>query len=165
MNITELANKEIELYSKVTSMEGTLEAKTQQIQELGIFEAYREIFNHYAKLNKIDSEALKRGLFLMWYSKLEPSCYTGIGELDKNSEEKIIKTLNRRLKREISSYELDWMISYYSNWDYLFEEFNEYDAFQNKLKDKVELPITIDSGKMEKRGQMGIYWCSIINKK
>lgn len=165
MNIEELANKELELYSKLLLFEGTLEIKKQQIQEFGIFEAYRDIFNQYSKLIKTNIEALKRGLFLMWYSKLEPSCYTGIEGICKKSEENIIKTLNRHLKSNISDFELNWMISYYSNWDYFFEEFKDYDAFQNKLKVEVELPATIDLNKMEKRGQMGIYWNSIFNRK
>jgi len=43
MDINELAFKEIELYFKVSLLKGTLEAKAQQIQHLGIFETYREI--------------------------------------------------------------------------------------------------------------------------
>lgn len=155
MDINELAVIEIELYFKVILLEGTLEAKVKQIHQLGIFDTYKEIFNQYSLLSKINSEALKRGFFLLWYSKLEPPYYTGIGELDKDCEEKIIRILNKRVKNNIADYELDWMISYYSNWDYLFDDFNQYAEFQNKLKNKLELPSKIDPLEMGLRGQVG----------
>lgn len=108
---------------------------------------------------------MKRALFLLWYSKIEPSIYTGIGELDKDSEEEIIRLLNMRIKDKIADDELDWMISYYSNWDYFFDEFNQSVEFQNKLKNRVKLPSIIDPVKMGQRGQMGFYWNSIIDNK
>ncbi len=113
-------------------------------------------------------EALKRGLFLLWYSTLEPIWLTGIGELDKKSEERIIKILDGRLKSESADYELDWMLNYYSHWDYIFERFSCFQNFQEKLKSeyKTKLPEELDRKAMEQRGQMGIYWNSleIFNK-
>ena len=168
MNIDELAIKEQSIYSKVVKLEGTIEEKSDKVVYFGMTKEYREIHHEYSRLAKSNLEALKRGLFLIWYSMSEPTWLTGIGELEKESEERIIKILDRRLKRGITDYELDWMLDYYSGWDYVFERFKEFNNFQNRLKSesKTELPDAIDREQMKQRGQMGTYWNSltIFNK-
>lgn len=158
----ELAHKETELYTAVISINGTIEEKNKQIEQLGIFEAYRKIHREYARQSKTDLEALKRGLFLYWYALTEPSCYTGIGDLDPKAIEAIIHTLDRRFHKNISDYELDWMLSYYSNFEFVFERFRNYKSFYSRLTDcKTEMPDSIDREDMSMRGQMGLYWNSL----
>ena len=163
MSIEELGNREIELYNIVSSLQGTMEEKDKQVRDLGIYEEYGNIHAQYAKLCRRDLEALKRGLFLLWYSKAEPSCYTGIGELQLKFEREIIKVLDRRLNKRVSDYELDWMLSYYKEWDYIFDRFEVYQVFYSIVKSpyKTELPNSIRKEEMSKRGQMGIYWNSL----
>ena len=163
MTVDELANRELKLYNAVSKLTGTIEDKVIQIKRLGISDGYQRIHKEYAKLNKTNLEALKRGLFLIWYSRSEPSFLTGIVELDSESEIKIIKTLDRRLRQNVTDYELDWMIDYYSTWDFLFQTFSEYKFFQDRLKRtvKTERPETFDNDSMSGRGQMGIYWNSL----
>jgi hypothetical protein len=146
----------------VTSISGTIEEKNEQIKNMGIFDQYKEIHSEYAKLNKSDLEALKRGLFLIWYSRTEPSCYTGIADLDPDAEKAIIQTLNRRINKNVTDYELDWMLSYYSSFEFVFEQFRDYKSFYTKLTyKKVKMPNSIDREEMTTRGQMGIYWNSL----
>ncbi len=162
MTVEELGHKELELYSSVTSISGTMEEKNEQIKNLGIFDQYKKIHSEYSKLNKSDLEALKRGLFLIWYSRTEPSCYTGIADLDLDAEKAIIQTLDRRMNKNVTDYELDWMLSYYSSFEFAFEQFKDYKSFYTKLtSDKVEMPDSIDREEMKTRGQMGIYWNSL----
>jgi len=164
MSIDELAIKERNLYSRVIELKGTIEEKSDKVVNFGISKEYRKIHKEYSRLAKSDSEALKRSLFLMWYSLSEPDWLTGIGELDKEAEERTLKILDRRLKHGITDYELDWMIDYYSGWDYIFERFSDFKYFQNRLKSKskTELPDEIDRMKMVQRGHMGRYWNSLI---
>ncbi|MEE1964609.1 hypothetical protein V1387_18115 [Allomuricauda taeanensis] len=163
MKIDELSIKEQNLYSSVIKLEGSIEEKSDKVIYFGIAKDYREIHQEYSRLAKSDLEALKRGLFLMWYSIAEPTWLTGIADLDKDSEERIIKILDRRVKKDITDYELDWMLGYYSGWDYVFERFTEFKNFQNRIKSesKTELPDEIDREQMKQRGQMGIYWNSL----
>jgi len=163
MNIDELSTKEQNLYSSVIELEGTVEEKSDKVIYFGIAKDYREIHKEYSRLAKSDLEALKRGLFLMWYSIAEPTWLTGIADLDEDSEERIIKILDRRLKRGITDFELDWMLDYYSGWDFVFERFTEFKNFQIRLKSEseTELPDEIDREQMKQRGQMGIYWNSL----
>ncbi|HAT65766.1 MAG TPA: hypothetical protein DCS66_14435 [Flavobacteriaceae bacterium] len=168
MNIDKLAIKEQNLYSSLMELEGTIEEKSDKVVYFRISKEYREIHQEYSRLAKNDLEALKRGLFLTWYSIVEPTWLTGIADLDEDSEERIIKILDRRLKRNITDYELDWMLDYYSGWDYVFERFTDFKNFQNRLKSKskTELPNEINRMKMGQRGQMGVYWNSLtrLNK-
>jgi hypothetical protein len=168
MNIDELDIKEQNIYSSVIELDGTIEEKSDKVVYFGITKEYREVHQEFSRLAKSDLEALKRGLFLMWYSMAEPTWLTGIEELDEESEKRMVNILDRRLKRGITDYELDWMLDYYSGWDYVFERFSEFKSFQNRLKSKTktELPDKINKEAMEKRGQMGIYWNSltIFNK-
>ncbi len=163
MNLEELAKCELELYKKVCSLEGSMEEKDDQLKKLGIYNEYTTIHREYAKQSKDNIEALKRGLFLIWYSMVEPSCFIGIKELDPEAERKIIDSVDSRIKRGNTDYELDWMLDYYSGWDFVFERFNNYRDLQGRLKDelKTELPTSIDREEMEKRGQMGLYWNSL----
>ena len=82
MNLENLANKELKIFQKVRELNGTMEEKFEQIKSLGIFDEYKSIFNQYAKAHKENLEALKRCLFLYWYSLTEPGYFTGIKEFD-----------------------------------------------------------------------------------
>lgn len=159
----ELARQERKIYAKVTSIKGTMEEKSEQIQKLGIFEEYNKVHQQYAKLCKDKLEALKRGLFLSWFAMSEPSCFTGIKDLDPESEEKIIMILDKRLINNETEYELDWMLGYYSNWNWVFDQFTKYKAFQNKLVNgtRVDMPNFINHKEMKNRGRMGMYWSSL----
>ena len=167
MNIEDLASQELELLNQTIELVGTIEEKNDKVVYFGIGNKYKNIHQEYSRIAKNELEALKRGLFIMWYALTEPSCYTGIVVLDSNAENRILKILDRRLKNEIIDYELEWMIDYYSNWDFVFERFTEFKYLQERLsrKEKVDLPNKIDRKEMSKRGQMGLYWNSLTKFK
>ena len=162
MNIEELTVMETKLYKFVSNLNGTIEEIEEQIKKLGISNEYKIIHQKYAELSSENIEALKRGLFISWYSKSEPTFLTGINELDENAEETIVKEINERLKKKIADSELSWMLNYYKNWDYAFSEFEKYEYFYSTIStnEDGEWP-KIDKQKMENRGQMGIYWNSL----
>lgn len=163
MKIEDLANQEIELLNQVLELVGTIEEKNDKVVYFGYGDKYSKIHEEYSRLAKSELEALKRGLFIIWYALTEPSCYTGIVILNEEAEIRIIKVLDRQLKENITDYELGWMLDYYSNWDFVFEKFSEFKYLQKRLKrkDKIELPDQIDRKEMSQRGQMGKYWNSL----
>ena len=167
MNIEDLASQELELLNQTIELVGTIEEKDDKVVYFGISTKYKVIHQEYSLLAKSDLEALKRGLFIMWYALTEPSCYTGIGILDANAENRIIKILDRRIKSEVTDYELEWMLDYYSNWDTVFERFAEFKYLKERITkiEKAELPDKIDRNEMSKRGQMGYYWNSLTRFK
>lgn len=160
VRLNELALKENELEVIIESVEGTIEKKLARLNEMDINKEYFIIFDKYAALCKESLEALKRGVFLMWYWRLEPSFITGIFQINTVSDKKIIDLLTRRLKSDVLDYELDWMLSYYSNWSFLF---HEYPAFIDLLEHKKQesMPSAIDKAAMNSRGTMGNYFLSL----
>jgi len=62
---------------------------TEKLSAEGIFDRYRNIHKSYLELyfriadEAIKLEILKRLIFLNWYAMVEPSCFTGIEDLDK----------------------------------------------------------------------------------
>ena len=169
MNIEDLASQELELelLNQTIELVGSIEEKNDKVVYFGIGTKYQKIHQEYSRLAKSELEALKRGLFITWYAMTEPSCYTGIVILDSNAENRILKILDRWLKSDIIDYELEWMIDYYSNWNFVFERFTEFKYLQERLtrNKKVELPSEIDREEMSKRGQMGRYWNSLTKFK
>ncbi len=163
MTIVDLTNKENELLDKVENVVGLMAEQNVILKQKGVFDDYNKIFNEYVNLHKKDLEALKRCLFLYWYSASEPSCFTGLGEFDNEEIEKVLNTLDRRLSQGITDYELEWMLGYYSNWNYIFEPFSEFKFILEKInkKNRKEMPDEIDRIEMGKRGQMGKYWNSL----
>ena len=163
MTLEELATREMKLSNVIISLEGTIEQKQAKIVELRVCDTYRKIFKEYSERSKSDIEALKRGLFLIWYHHVEPMFLTGIDYLDAEEETKIISSLEMYFIRKQPDYELEWMFSYYSSWHYLFK-YTDFPLFNDKLLDyesKSLIPSIIDREAMKKRGQMGEYWISL----
>lgn len=173
MTIKELSDRELDIYKKVFSLQGTMDEKTKQLKDSGTFDSYREIHNQYLEVIKSTrdekeiNEGLKRIIFLNWYHIIEPSCFTGIWELDGDTIHESYSILNDRLTDNKVDNELKWMLSYYSANDWTILDFSEkempqlttfvksVDQSQNHLPDKDELTNT-----MIDRGQMGEYFKS-----
>jgi hypothetical protein len=162
MILTDLANKEKELYNFTIDLykeKGSSDSKGLTLDE--IYAEYKNVHKEYAKMSDKDIESLKRGLFIQWYSMTEPNYLTGISELDKNAELKIIAELKNRVDQNKTDNELNWMLNYYLEWDYVFERFKN--IIDLRKKENV-IDLTSKKLKMINRGQMGIYWNSIIEK-
>lgn len=172
MIVDELAIKENELYAIVMDLyrqdpfvpiKGQLK-KTDG--KLGIvFDLYKDVHMQYSDLADKEDEALKRGLFIQWYSYTEPSWLTGIGLLDDLAMTKIIRVLNDKILNNTWDSELEWMLSYYVNpaWVYVFDSFKGYKGLDYAIKNCIDynLPESIDRVSMQARGQMGRYWNSL----
>lgn len=161
-SINELTAREQVLQNLAANVVGTIEEKYAAIEELGVFEAYKVIHQDYADLCSTDIEALKRSLFLFWYSCVEPSCFTGIGYLNSEAVTKTMLTLNDYLLNNRADKELQWMLSYYLSWKFVFEKFQHLESIAELLSNKESnLPASINRLSMEQRGQMGKYWNSL----
>jgi hypothetical protein len=150
-----------------------MEDLTQQLSKNGTYDKYREIHQQYLELlnttadYKIKSKALKRLTFLNWYSILEPSCFTGINNLDNKTIFNSFSILNEYIKDSKLDLEFMWMLSYYSCWESIILTFSE-----NKLDELTKFVKSVDTStlhvpknqlpksSMDNRGQMGIYWTS-----
>ncbi len=162
MTLTDLTNKENELYSLVVDLyNGKINKNTKGLTLEKVYAEYKNVHKEYAKMSNKNFESLKRGLFIQWYSMTEPNYLTGIAELDEKSELKIITELRNRIDQNKADNELKWMLNHYLEWDFVFEKFKKIAKFE---KDKNVIELTNIKLKMAYRGQMGIYWNSIIEK-
>lgn len=177
-SLDNLSANEWQLYKDTISLSGTMEDLTQQLSENGTYDKYREIHQQYLELlnttvdDKIKTEALKRLTFLNWYSILEPSCFTGVDNLDNKIIFISFSILNDYIKDNKLDAEFIWMLSYYSCWDWIILTFSE-----NKLDELTKFVKNVDTsilhipknqlpkGSMDNRGQMGIYWTSLSVEK
>ena len=160
MTLTDLGNKEIELYNLIINLyNGKGSSNSKTLDE--IHTEYKNVHKEYAEMSDKDIESLKRGLFIQWYSITEPNYLTGISELDEKSELKIILELKNWIDKNKTDNELNCMLNYYMEWDYVFEKFKNIMEFK-----KTENLVNLSNIKLKMidRGQMGIYWNSITEK-
>ncbi|MVM36330.1 hypothetical protein GO755_40380 [Spirosoma sp. HMF4905] len=165
MTVDELEEKENKLLLQINSTEGPMEVKVGQLEAGGVFDEYRQVHSFYADLAQKDSEALKRGLFLQWYSSVEPSFLSGIDNVDPQAEKRIIDTLNNQIGRNEVDSELYSMLSYYAGWRFVFDRFSDSTNLVKLLNNRLDYDSIIQQLKQSDltcRGQMGIYWQSII---
>lgn len=162
--LEDLARRESELISLAEALHGTIEKKIIEVSSLETGKLYRAIFKEYAELCFTNIEALKRGLFLIWYCMAEPEFITGMDYFDVADKGSIINSLENYFTSKFLDPELEWMFSYYCNWSYCFIEFKTFALFQLKVEEyenKIELPRSINREKMNLRGNMGYYWNSL----
>lgn len=165
MTVDELDQKESELLLQINNIVGSTEEKVRQLEVKGIFDAYKQVHSYYADLAQEDYEALKRGLFLQWYALVEPSFLSGINDIDSQAEKRIIDTLNDQIGQNKVDSELYSMVSYYADWEFAFDRFGDCTNLNRLLQNKLDYNTIIQQlgqSNLTCRGQMGIYWQSVI---
>ncbi|RYE27362.1 MAG: hypothetical protein EOP48_34510 [Sphingobacteriales bacterium] len=164
MTLEQLAIKENELYSLVLDL-----YKREQTEELAeklktVYASCKQVHTHYSVMAKQQDEALKRGLFIQWYACTEPNYITGIEKLDEEAERNIIDLIEEKIQNNNLDNELEWMLNYYANWDYVFEKFKNRKGFIELIANRTDdfpIGLVIDKEEMNQRGQMGMYWNSL----
>lgn len=181
MNLKELNLIEEDLMRKVEALQGLMQDKVINLKLTNVFDKYREVYRQYIKLlddKNQNLEALKRAIFIQWYSVSEPGCFTGIpggggpfdseDQLDLDLERNTLEYLENKIINNEIDYELKWMLAwYYSITDYYFDNFKGLSDLKKFFKEKKES--VFEKGIPEKqyflnRGQMGDYWLSVFSK-
>ena len=165
LNLTEQEN---ELLARINATKGSMDEKAKQLEDDGVFDSYREIHKGYASLAMAgDIESLKRSLFIQWYAVSEPSCFTGIQEVDHDVEEVVFSIVENLIFNGHADEELKFMIAwYYQISSYYFDTFwpnspifKILSQFNQNHDYRIErFPL---GEPLENRGQMGDYWMSI----
>ncbi len=145
---------------------GFFEERETLFQKIGVYEAWRRIFREYVTLAKTgDREALKRAIFLYWYSFSEPHELTGIPVLDTNLAEEVFGLADSMLEKGECDTELKWMLPfYYSIADFYLDYFwpDRFGHVRRASKENKDLWQTLClESTYENRGQMGEYWRGI----
>lgn len=166
--IHELAAEETRLLAVVERAHGLIEAKEAELDYAGVYDSYRAVHVAYARLitNPIDGlEALKRALFLQWIAQIEPSCFTGVREIETGVEQYVIQATSRRLADHLADTELIVMLNWYASLtDWYFAQFPLMPQREGCTHDEStqQLAAVFTEQSLTNRGQMGRYWQSVI---
>jgi hypothetical protein len=157
--ITALENKWLKKHPK-----GGQEALCQQF---GIYEAWRKIFEQYVVVARQgELEALKRALFLYWYSRSEPRELCGIPMLDEGLIIEVLGMVNDIVKKGELDTELQWMLPYYYFiTDWYLDRLEGFHELKEVSKENTEMwrELCLKSS-VSNRGQLGNYWKRLQNR-
>ena len=164
-----LGAKELELMKKIHESKYYFDEYNLRVNgnkardpEKPIYEEYEKIYSDYLAYYKAtnDLEALKRALFIQWYSVAEPGPLSGIGDIPHEKCEEVFGHVCSLIASE-ADIELKMMLS-------LMIDITEwfFDEFENgkRLRDMIGIPHyeeirTALSGFLySNRGQMGYYF-------
>ncbi|AHM61274.1 hypothetical protein D770_15100 [Flammeovirgaceae bacterium 311] len=171
LRLRELSEQEFEIYTRIYTSPGSAAELNRLLQQQGIFEHYRQIHAEYVALcsfkteRGVRNEALKRAVFLGWYSELEPASFTGLADLWEDKITEAYFALNRVIDKGWVSEELGWMLAHYARWEWIILQHteNRIHAVTGWIKsinpDTAILPPgTLPRGVMDNRGLMGLYF-------
>lgn len=163
MTIDQLSETEDQLHEEVIRLYKSEPSQIANNQLQVLFQKYRDVHLQYSLSAANDDEALKRALFLQWYSYSEPNYLTGLNDLDKTAEARVMDIVEDKLRNKSCDNELTWMFNYYASWDYIFEPYSDRPSITEFLaqRNDAQFPNSIDRIAMKKRGQMGHYWNSL----
>ena len=167
MTLVELTAEEARLLEEVERVTGLMEDKASQLNDAGVFAAYSRVHGAYVQLAEESRslEALKRAVFLQWYSLSEPSCFTGLFEIDDAAERRALALVNRLVEKGELDDEFRWMLPYHFQMtDYYLTAHEGLEAlkeFSRRNQGELWSQGAPSRASLSGRGQMSTYWLSI----
>ncbi|HUF29440.1 MAG TPA: hypothetical protein VMM77_02165 [Gemmatimonadaceae bacterium] len=168
ITLRDLAAWESRVASIVAQVSGTLEERDRALERAGLYAEYPAILSGYLALLDDESsapEALKRAVFLVWYSGVEPPVISGIAELPEIEARAALDALDAVCRADQTDEELRWMLAWY-------HEVADYAIL--RVPGLLAVQAVIDEGdssawqraalsreQMEGRGLLGRYWLSL----
>jgi hypothetical protein len=148
---------------------------------------YTKVCHQYVELLRATTdpavrlEVLKRTVFLRWYIFTEPDWLTGVGTPAPADVATVFEALDQAIAQQQLDAEFDWMLAHYANWVWDFalkpmeEEGGPLPNMTTFLQEKTALsknagnsyspiPIYVAPHTIAGRGQLSIYWLSMINR-
>lgn len=167
--LSTLADEEEAIRRVVESLEGTMEAKRERLEELGVYARYRTVFQGYVDLlsdPQAGGEALERALFLSWYDLAEPACFTGVLDLPADGRRTVLARLDSACAHGVIDDELRWTLAHYLGIvPFLFRDFGDFPRltdFLRSVEGVTYLDAEVAPSQFDRRGLMGRYWNSLM---
>jgi hypothetical protein len=173
LSLAALANWEAAILASIHGAVGTPEERDAQITRSGMYAEYPAIFSTYLELVRMADdpatvlEALKRAVFIAWYSFKEPSFESGIAELPESAVRDLMDSLDRAIAGERTDDELRWMLAWYQDlFGYVFEHFGPVrtlEGFTDGLSATDAYEHRSEVPRFAGRGQLGTYWKTVLS--
>lgn len=166
--LTALAGWEDAVLASLRGTTGTIEEKDLQIRRSGLYAEYPAILHSYIEHFAVDSErpeALKRAVFLVWFSAVEPSPFSGIAELPDAYAREVMLALEADARAGRLDEEFRVMLAWYhSIFAFPFELFgatrDTSEVIREVAPDAWRHRFT--AAQFAERGQLGHYWRSLL---
>lgn len=162
LSLDAIANWEIAVLASIRGATGTIAQRDAQITRAGMYAEYPAIIDAYAEI--YDLEALKRAIFLVWYSFAAPSTDSGISDLSETAARYVMGWLDRAITSGEADDELRYMLAWYRDefgepFD-LFGPVASLDPFVREVT-SVEARARLAESSFTGRGQLGEYWAAM----
>lgn len=118
ITLRDLAAWESRVQILVARTDGLLEERDRTLERTGLYAEYPAILSGYLALLDEESsapEALKRAVFLVWYSAVEPPMLSGISELPETGVRATLDALEAACREDRIDDEMRWMLAWYHN--------------------------------------------------
>jgi hypothetical protein len=172
LSLSALANWESAVLASIHGAQGTVEERDAQITRSGMYAEYPAIFSTYLEhLRMADDaaavlEALKRLVFLIWYSFKEASVDSGIAELPESGVRAVLQELDAAIMGGRVDAELQWMLTwYYDEFGVVFDQLGPVRSLQPFIADLTTADVLAqrsNTARFAGRGQMGGYWAAVL---
>src|SRR4029077_10924351 len=113
-----IAGWESAVLASLRGAKGTLEERDRQITRAGLYAEYPAIVRSYLELvpdERDGLEALKRAVFIVWLSTIEPSPHTGISEIPEGLAREVMQALDHRVRVGALDDEFVLMLAWYQS--------------------------------------------------
>lgn len=174
MNLSALARWEAAILASIAGATGTIEERDAQITRSGMYAEYPAIFASYLDLARGGGEAataleaLKRAVFLAWWSSTALPVSTGVTELAEGQVRELMMELDSAIRSGRVDDELRMMLAWYrDNFGYVFEHFGPVRSLDGFIRDIASSEIRRQGAaliRVDDRGQMGRYWRGVLSE-
>lgn len=168
ITLRDLAGWESRVAMIVAQASGDPEERDRALERSGLYAEYPAILSGYLALLEDDEsrlEALKRAVFLVWYSAVEAPMLSGIAELPDSAVRATLEALERACREGSIDDEARWMLSWYHQaGDYALLRTPGLPAVEALVAEGDPMAweaVVTDEGTMAERGLMGRYWSSL----
>ena len=165
LSLAALANWESAVLASIGGAAGTADERDAQITRSGMYAEYPAIFNAYVAMLEISDEpaaaleALKRVVFLAWFSFTAPSIESGLSELPESSVRRVMRQLDAAIAAGRVDEELrDMLATYRLKFGYVFDHFGPVRSLDAFVAGASRTAANVSPTTLAERGQMGAYW-------
>jgi hypothetical protein len=168
ITLHDLAAWESRVAMIVAQAGGDPEERDRALERWGLYAEYPAILSGYLALLEDEGsrlEALKRAVFLVWYSAVEPPMLSGISELPESAVRAALEELERACREAAIDDEMRWMLAWYhSVGDLALLRTPGLPSVEALVAEEDPLAwedAETGDGRMKERGLLGRYWSSL----
>lgn len=165
-SLVAIAGWEEAILASLRGASGTIDERDAQVRRSGLYAEYPAILASYIDLlgGDTEAEALKRAVFLVWISAVEPPPISGIAELPERYVRETMNVLEHNARENLLDDEFKMMLAWYQSiFPMPFEIFGAdryaFEATRDVAPDAWRG--RFNPAQFENRGQLGHYWRSV----